>query len=74
VLASRKELVEYDKKQRESAMYAKLPVSASSTAIVTPPPVGGDLAAADVKDQPTKPRERWSLGFYSFFYYQYSHF
>lgn len=61
MLASRKELVEYDRQQQEAAQSAALPLSASSTpSTPTLSPRASELfvAASEVKSGATKPREK----------------
>jgi len=61
VLASRKELVEYDRQQQEAAQSAALPLSASSTpSTPTLSPRASELfvTVAEVKTGITKPREK----------------
>jgi len=61
VLASRKELVEYDKQQQEDAQSAAIALSASSTpSTPTLSPRASELfvTAAEVKPGTAKPREK----------------
>jgi len=61
VLASRKELVEYDRQQQEAAQSAAVPLSTSSTpSTPTLSPRASELfvSAAEVKPGTTKPREK----------------
>ncbi|ELU10961.1 hypothetical protein CAPTEDRAFT_154354 [Capitella teleta] len=57
VLASRKELVEYDRQQKEAALAYSLPGSMPSTPVVSPRPADA-TKAKEVPSCDSKPRER----------------
>jgi hypothetical protein len=62
VLASRKELVEYDRQQQEAAQSATVPISGGSTPTTpTPSPRASELLSAgnELQQSVVKPREKY---------------